>query len=437
MHTHYRLMKTRITVILAMLALCLCAQGRVYRPSDMANPNVADRRAYVADPGTMMSPQAKARVNARLNALRDSTTCEVAVAVVPDMGDMEIEEYTRRLFDQWGVGKADRDNGVLVVIAPEQRRVRIEPGYGAEGVLPDIACARIIDQAVVPAMRRGDLDAAVDNATAMIAAALSDPAVAAELRSDQPDRRQGEAPLSKDELMEALTWFGGAMFVAVAVWFCICLWRSRKCRGRYVRALFWRRQQWVMWLGAALSLGTGIVFALLTWFLYRVNRNRSIRCDNCGTRMKRLGEKEDNLYLTPSQDLEERLNTIDYDVWKCPKCGEVERFPYKVNQMKYTECPNCHTVAMHLKYDRTVVPPTTRQTGVGEKVYECEYCHHNRRDRYTIAKRPDPAAVAAAAALGAAASRHRGGGGGGFGGGGFGGGFGGGSSGGGGASGGW
>ena len=101
--------------------------------------------------------------------------------------------------------------------------------------------------------------------------------------------------------------------------------------------------------------------------------------------------------------------------------------------MKYTECPNCHTIAMCLVRDHTLVPATTRRAGEGEKVYECQFCHHQNRRRYSIPKRDDgaAAALAAGAILG---SLGRGGGGGG---GGFGGGFGGGSTGGGGASGGW
>ncbi|MDE5796597.1 MAG: TPM domain-containing protein, partial [Muribaculaceae bacterium] len=102
---------------------CFYVSARVYRPSDMPNPNVSDRTAYISDPGNMMGARAKARVNSRLNTLRDSTTTEVAVAVVPDMGDTDIESFTNRLFKEWGVGKSDRDNGVLLVIAPEQRKV--------------------------------------------------------------------------------------------------------------------------------------------------------------------------------------------------------------------------------------------------------------------------------------------------------------------------
>ena len=71
------------------------------------------------------------------------------------------------------------------------------------------------------------------------------------------------------------------------------------------------------------------------------------------------------MWLNDSQDFEENLQTVDYDVWECPKCGKIERFAFRANQKKYTECPACHTVAMCLVRDTVIVRPTIRQEGVG------------------------------------------------------------------------
>lgn len=297
-----------------------------------------------------------------------------------------------------------------------------------EGVLPDIACKRIIEEAVVPSMKDDDLDGAVVGATLMMTRALSDPAVAEELRSSRGN--EDDAPIDPDDIWAVVIGLA-SIFTAVCLGLFVADFvKALRVRNNYMKALQWRKHLSLYWIGAALSVGGALIIALAAQILYLVWRNRSVRCENCGTKMKKLGEEEDNAYLTPSQDLEERLNTVDYDVWKCPKCGTVERFPFKVRQLRYSECPACHTVAMRLKYDKTIQPATTRRPGVGERVYECEYCRHQKRNRYTIPQKED----ATAAALGAAAiiGGSRSGGGGGFGGG-----FGGGSSGGGGASGGW
>lgn len=178
-------MKTRrilmTGIMLVITALCM---GAAYAPDKLANPNVADRHNFISDPEGLLDADTKRGVNERLYSLRQTTTCEVAVAVVPDIGDMSVEEWSNDLFKHWGLGKSDKDNGVLLVIVPDQHYVRIETGYGVEGVLTDMACKNIINRTVIPAMRDdNDLDAAVNGATALMADALSDPAVAEELRS--------------------------------------------------------------------------------------------------------------------------------------------------------------------------------------------------------------------------------------------------------------
>ncbi|MDE6841955.1 MAG: TPM domain-containing protein, partial [Muribaculaceae bacterium] len=220
-------------LVLFMLAV-FYAPARVYKPSDMPNPNVADSTAYVSDPGNMMGGDAKSRVNSRLNSLRNSTTAEVAVAIVPDMGDVDIETFDKRMFKEWKVGKKDSANGVLLVIAPEQRKVRIETGYGTEGILPDIACRRIIDRYVIPSMRDNDLDGAVVGASEAIASALSDPTVAEELRSASGNNRPGEEPpISSDDMMSFIISVIIIMAVVTAVWFVFALIKSRRNRNTY------------------------------------------------------------------------------------------------------------------------------------------------------------------------------------------------------------
>jgi uncharacterized protein len=428
----------KIVTILFLVAAVAMGFARDYTPAEVTNPNVADRRVYVADPGNLLDPATKARVNSTLYSLRQQTTAEVAVAVVPSIGDMPIEDFSEKLFTSWGLGKEDKDNGVLIVIAPEQRRARIQTGYGAEGVLPDISCKRIIDSAIVPNMKNGDLDAAVEASASAVASAMSDPAVAEELRSANKEAwDEATSPVTGEDIRTFVTWVVVILFLFALGMFGYDLYNTRG-KDRYRQAMTWHNHRKAYWILALCSCGLGIIPALLAEWRYNRTRNKPIKCSYCGTKMKKLSEKDDNAYLTPAQDFEEQLNTVDYDVWKCPECGSVERYPFKISQTKYSECPKCHTVAMCLVQDHTLIPATTRRTGEGERVYECQFCHHQNRTRYRIPKRDDGAAAAAIAGgiLGAAASSRRGGGG--FGaGGGFGGGFGGGSTGGGGASGGW
>lgn len=84
------------------------------------------------------------------------TTAEVVVAVVPNTGDLTIEDWSQQTFESLGIGKKDKDNGLLLVIATAQHEARLNTGYGLEGVLPDITCSRILRGLVNPKMAQGN-----------------------------------------------------------------------------------------------------------------------------------------------------------------------------------------------------------------------------------------------------------------------------------------
>lgn len=430
-------MKKFLLAAFAIISLCLFAEGQVISPSEMPDVQRENRSHYVSDPAGLLSASTLDAVNARLYELRRQTSVEAVVAIPPEIGDLTAQQWCEQLFTDWGIGKKDKDNGLLIMISPGSRCAFIMPGYGVEGVLTDIACKKIVNQAIIPAMREDNLDAAVSNSVGLVVSALENPAVADELRSGEADNYG----LQGEHLDPAAIW-RFLQIVACGVFlfaFGMFLFDCRASRGRksnYSKAELWRsRLTAYFWLGA-LSLGAGLIFFLLAFFLYRRWRTRRVKCSTCGAKMNRLPEDKDNELLNDSQDFEEQLKTVDYDVWECPQCGTIERFPFRANQKKYTECPSCHTIAMCLECDKTVRQPTVRTEGMGVKIYECKYCHNRKDVPYRIARREDPsAAIAAAAVVGSALGR--GGRGGGFGGGGFGGGFGGGATGGGGAGGSW
>ena len=111
--------KFKISILWVMTLIAFAAMARDYTPQEIVNPNVADRRVYVADPGNLVSPSVKSQVNSMLYDLRKNTSAEVVVAVVPSIGDMPIEDFSEQLFTRWGIGKSDKDNGVLILIALE------------------------------------------------------------------------------------------------------------------------------------------------------------------------------------------------------------------------------------------------------------------------------------------------------------------------------
>ena len=118
--------------------------------------------AYVMDQAGILSPTAEAALNGRLEAFAAETGSQVVVLTVPDLGGVTIEEFSIRRAEEWQLGRSDQDDGVLFVVAPAERRMRIEVGYGLEGALTDAASRRILDNLVGPRFREGDFDGGVE-----------------------------------------------------------------------------------------------------------------------------------------------------------------------------------------------------------------------------------------------------------------------------------
>ncbi len=105
-----------------------------------------------------------------VQGVEDATTAEIAVATVTSLDGMSVEEYATRLFAAWGVGQADKDNGVLILVAPTEREMRIEVGYGLEGVLPDGLAGQIIRETFLPKFRDNQYGAGIVEGTTRVAA---------------------------------------------------------------------------------------------------------------------------------------------------------------------------------------------------------------------------------------------------------------------------
>jgi uncharacterized protein len=126
----------------------------------------------VVDEAEILSPAARARLVATAKAHEDRTTNQVVVLTVRSIGGESIEEYANRVFSSWKLGQQGKDNGVLVLVVPNERKMRIEVGYGLEGTLPDVDAARIIRNRITPRFKAGDFDGGVTDGIDAIVAQL-------------------------------------------------------------------------------------------------------------------------------------------------------------------------------------------------------------------------------------------------------------------------
>jgi uncharacterized protein len=126
----------------------------------------------VVDEAHILSQDAQTRLTAALKAHEDATSNQIVVLTVPTTGDDSIESYSNTVFHTWKLGQKGKDNGVLVVVATRDHKMRIEVGYGLEGTLPDGAAGEIIRTWMTPAFKAGNFDKGIEDGTTAIIARL-------------------------------------------------------------------------------------------------------------------------------------------------------------------------------------------------------------------------------------------------------------------------
>ena len=137
-----------------------------------AEPTLPALSGRVVDSAQILSPAAESQLSGLLAAHERETSNQVVVATLASLQGYEIEDFSVRLFRAWRLGHQDRNNGVLLLVAPNERRVRIEVGYGLEGALPDATAHSIIQTEILPRFRAGDIEDGIARGTRAILGAL-------------------------------------------------------------------------------------------------------------------------------------------------------------------------------------------------------------------------------------------------------------------------
>ena len=147
----------------------------------------------IVDQAGILSPEEEAAIEPKLKDLEERSGIQLVVATVGSLEGQEIEPYANELFRAWKLGEAEKNNGVLLLVAPNERRVRIEVGYGLEGTLTDALASVIITNAITPRFKAGDFGGGVARGVDDIITVLTTDASEWEARPDLRLDRRAEA----------------------------------------------------------------------------------------------------------------------------------------------------------------------------------------------------------------------------------------------------
>lgn len=156
--------RSRIKTFLSVLLLSLFLIPGVLQAQNLPSEPVG----HVNDFANMLSRSQQQRLEQKLRNYRDTTTTVIAIATLESLNGISIEETATTLFNDWGMWQGNKDNGVLILVAKQERKMRIEVGYGLEGAIPDVMAGRIIREILSPQFKRGDYYGGFDRATSAL-----------------------------------------------------------------------------------------------------------------------------------------------------------------------------------------------------------------------------------------------------------------------------
>lgn len=205
-----------------------------------AAPTFPSLTGRVVDQAHVLSPEVQAQLTGELDALQVKTSRQLIVVTLASLNGYDIADYGYQLGRAWGVGQKGLDNGVLLIVAPSEHKVRIEVGYGLEPIVTDALSSQIMQEAILPKFRAGDIQGGiVAGAQALIEQLSLDPS-AAELKAAQAAQQAGQGMQGR----------AGANPIALIVFGFVLLWAMGAILGGGGRG-------GVGWLFPLLFLGGG------------------------------------------------------------------------------------------------------------------------------------------------------------------------------------
>jgi uncharacterized protein len=431
-------------IYLLFVSVAYVASAQTYTVETVPNTKLVNN-SYVSNPDGILSPASVTSINQLLDSLEKKTSSQVALVVLNSIGEADVFDFAQQLFVHWGIGQASNNNGLLILFVSDQHTIRFHTGDGLEGVLPDVVCKRIQREFMVPAFKEGNYDKGMLDGITQVVQILENPEATAEITAPEEeveeryiyiffimllvplsiimffversrDKFRVERGLLKIQIGKSRWWllygllplalliaafqlnWNFLLFMAIAYGIIILYFLERWMRMNslavpYVEAAdaytvdhFYKSQNGG-WIAAAIFFPVPMIFF---YFYYRANRNKfrdwPRKCKECGAAATKLDEQAEREHQEAGFQLEEKLGTMDYDLWKCTSCGAFEALAFIGDKTEYTNCPKCKFMTFHTGTSRTIKSATYTSSGQGERELNCLHCGFKKKEKFTISQ---------------------------------------------------
>ncbi len=381
-----RLLKTSpLTVALVLFPLASLALD----VKDVPNPRQING-TWVTDMAEILDEPTEAQLNSAISQLERQNGTEIAVLTVPETAPAASpKEFTTALFNYWGIGKKDKDNGVLFLISKGDRRVVIETGYGIEPILPDAKVGNIINSQITPRFKQGDFNGGTLAGTKALVVALEAPQPSSASNQPTPTAIASGTPqttlvaqpsaLSQEPTQDANTpWgllVGGGLVLAIGM-------SAFEIRRRVLSERVFIEPE-----GRTRREGVG-------------DSNRSFHCANCKKRLEKLEETQLQSHLSKPEQVAQKLGSVKFEGWQCRRCQEqltgtgVHIFAYVLNKKRFSQCSTCKELTVTRTIKAVLEEPSWNREGRQLVSQECHCCSYHEEISETIpCLTPPPDAV--------------------------------------------
>ncbi len=326
---------------------------------------------YVNDFADVLSQETEAELSAMLAQARADRNHEMTVVTINSRDEYgsfpDIAAFGQALFNAWGVGDKDSNDGIMLIVAVEDRELRIALG-GGYAARYDAIAARIIDQVIIPEFAEGRLERGLLLGTDASLQRLRIAATApAPVPVPVPVPDPVPAPVPRVETVHP---------------------EAQAPAQDFMRPnLFFRIRDWIYEAFIYNPVLAAIIATLCSvagFFGIRWgSRNRPRKCPECGRVMLRLGDKQEDQYLDHGQLVEEKIDSKDYGVWFCTHDEHVTIIGYPALFSRHKACPDCgyHTYETRRQVIRAA---TTTAQGTAKLHHTCRNCGHKATSTVTI-----------------------------------------------------
>lgn len=499
-----------LALLIGFLPSCNQSKKQKFSVEDVPDPKKSGG-GYVSNPDQLISAAAVNELNEKLSALDNAGKAQVAVVILHSIGDNETRDFAHKLFNYWKIGDKEKNNGLLILMVEDARKLEFETGYGLEADMPDIICFRIQQEYMIPRIKEHNYDAAFTDGIKSVASLFDNgnyaynmlpdlpradsslmaadtiviagdeatmpatvPATDGDVidvapqsfastdqatnsasndytgdfsftaiifwlfasaammhvffgkkvkrREDDPDAEPLAITAVPNEFLRP-RWIGLIIIHAIAFYTIFYIATKRHTDVGFLKVFLVYYLVWLVFMHAAVLLImlrsavmlrnddrhlkwlrlevlrrdlriAGYVFPLpylwlyMMWLKSRLNhlRNDVYDCPQCTHAMHKLDEADDNTYLEKGQVVEEDLDSVDYDVWRCDTCNTQTVLNYTNMRSALADCPSCKHKTYKCKKTVTKKRATTSSEGWGIKEYACAFCAYAHDYQFVIPK---------------------------------------------------